>query len=112
MHIQAERLAAEEREAQEKRENMAARKRKKAERKKAQRQHCKPQGKGVAGKGTLVQEFSSGKKEIWMVLGANHPRPHEESKSRDLQTNSHDQSHDNEDGMESDLPAHSVSSTQ
>ena len=109
-------MAKEEREAQERRETIAAKKQRKAERRKAQQQRRKQSkgGGGGAGRGTLVEEFASGKKEIWMMLGAHPPEESklhdQEDRSHDQEVRSHDQLNDNgQDGEEFDLPLHRVS---
>lgn len=73
--------------AKERKAKMAARKQRKAERLKNKRSQGK--GRGGEDKGALVREFSSGKKEIWVMPGARQQESFkEEAKSHD--TAAHD----------------------
>lgn len=89
--------------AQERKAKIAARKQRKAERLKNKRSRGNAERGGGAGK--LVQEFSSGKKEIWIMPGAKEQESfREEAKSHDI---SHDTAHNVEDVTEllSDNPS-------
>ena len=70
---QVEKLEEGERRVKKRREAEAARKQKRAEqrqRKKQSRQH-KQQSEQELDRGTVVQEFVSGKKEVWIMPGAS-----------------------------------------
>lgn len=68
---QAQRLEEDEKIAQERRAKAEARRQKKAEQRlKSKRSRDREKGGGGKGPGQQVQEFSSGKKEIWVMPGA------------------------------------------
>lgn len=107
--MQAERHAKEERKAREKHKSLAAKKQKRAEQRKAQqrRKQATNQKKGGKEGGTLVEQFSSGKKEIWMLPSVHeNSETHQQTKSCDSESKSHDKV---EDDIDSDLPPHNVS---